>query len=236
MKIIADLHTHTLVCGHAYSTITEVINEACEQQLEAIGHTEHGPGYPGSVTSTYFKTYRDIPRKVKNTKVLCGIEANLMDTSGKIDLAPDILKNMDIVIVSCHRECIQPGASVAEMMNAWEKIMQIPTVDIIGHPDNPIYAVDPEALAQMAAYYNKALELNNSSPHARPGSEELCRQIIMAAKKYKASLSIGSDAHYHKKVGRFDYVIELIKKYDIPEELIINSSLSKLEEFLKSHR
>ena len=36
------------------------------------------------------------------------------------------------------------------MMNVWEKIMQIPTVDIIGHPDDPIYPINPDLLAQMA--------------------------------------------------------------------------------------
>lgn len=68
--------------------------------------------------------------------------------------------------------------------------MQIPTVDIIGHPDNPIYPVNVDLLAQMAAYYNKAIEINNSSPLARPGSEDLCKQIIMAAKKHNTYISI----------------------------------------------
>lgn len=159
-----------------------------------------------------------------------------MDTSGTIDFTLDQLKKLDIVIVSCHKECIVPGADLNEMMNVWEKIMQIPTVDIIGHPDNPIYPVNADLLAQMAAYYNKAIEINNSSPLARPGSEDLCKQIIMAAKKHNTYISIGSDAHYHKKIGQFDYAQDLISKYDIPEDLIINTSLFKIEEFLNSHR
>ena len=236
MNIVADLHTHTLACGHAYSTLTEVIQEASDKGLKAVGLTEHGPGYPGSVKWAYFNTYRDIPRTFKDTKILCGAEVNIMDTSGTIDFTLDQLKKLDIVIVSCHKECIVPGADLNEMMNVWEKIMQIPTVDIIGHPDNPIYPVNADLLAQMAAYYNKAIEINNSSPLARPGSEDLCKQIIMAAKKHNTYIIIGSDAHYHKKIGQFDYAQDLISKYDIPEDLIINTSLFKIEEFLNSHR
>ena len=68
MNIVADLHTHTLACGHAYSTLTEVIQEASDKGLKAVGLTEHGPGYPGSVKWAYFNTYRDIPRTFKDTK------------------------------------------------------------------------------------------------------------------------------------------------------------------------
>ena len=38
------------------------------------------------------------------------------------------------------------------------------------------------------------------------------------------------------KIGQFDYAQDLISKYDIPEDLIINTSLFKIEEFLNSHR
>lgn len=236
MKIIADLHTHTLACGHAFSTVTEVINEASNIGLEVVALTEHGPGYPGSVKWAYFNTYRDIPRQYKNTTVLCGAEANIMDKYGNIDFTVEQLKKLDIVIVSCHKESFPIGSTVDEMMIAWENVMKIKQIDIIGHPDNPLYPVDPDQLAFLAKKYNKALEINNSSPQARPNSEELCKNIIKGALKYQTLISIGSDAHYHKKVGVFDYAENLIKKYDIPEHLIINTSKNRLEEFLKYHK
>ena len=44
------------------------------------------------------------------TAVFGGAEVNIMDTSGTIDFTLDQLKKLDIVIVSCHKECIVPGA------------------------------------------------------------------------------------------------------------------------------
>ena len=35
MNIVADLHTHTLACGHAYSTLTEVIQEASDKGIKS---------------------------------------------------------------------------------------------------------------------------------------------------------------------------------------------------------
>ena len=36
MKIELDTHTHTLASGHAYNTITEMIDAAVEKGLEAV--------------------------------------------------------------------------------------------------------------------------------------------------------------------------------------------------------
>ena len=95
----------------------------------------------------------------------------------------------------------------------------------MGHPDNPLYPIEAELLAREASRLDKALEINNSSPAARPGSEPICRELLLAAKKYKTLLSVGSDAHYHLKVGCFDYSLGLLQEMEIPEEQVVNSSM-----------
>ena len=58
----------------------------------------------------------------------------------------------------------------------------------------------------------------------------------LAAKKYKTLLSVGSDAHYHLKVGCFDYSLGLLQEMEIPEEQVVNSSMERLNQFLSRHR
>ena len=48
MKIKADLHTHTLSSGHAYSTIDEMAKGAQKRGLNLIAITDHGPAMPGA--------------------------------------------------------------------------------------------------------------------------------------------------------------------------------------------
>ena len=43
MKALIDLHTHTLVSGHAYSTIKENVEAANLAGLKYIGLSEHAP-------------------------------------------------------------------------------------------------------------------------------------------------------------------------------------------------
>lgn len=40
MKIIADTHTHTIACGHVYSTLSENVVQAKARGLKYICHTE----------------------------------------------------------------------------------------------------------------------------------------------------------------------------------------------------
>ena len=48
MKALIDLHTHTLVSGHAYSTIKENVKAAKLAGLKYIGLSEHAPNMPAS--------------------------------------------------------------------------------------------------------------------------------------------------------------------------------------------
>ncbi len=234
INLIADLHTHSIACGHAFSTVTEVMQEAADQGLQAIGLTEHGIGYPGSVGWAYFNTYRDLPREFKGVRVYCGTEANFMKLDGTLDFTDEQLSKLDIVIASCHSDC-SPTGTPEEVTAMYIAAMKNPYVDIIGHPDGPKYPIIPEMLAKAAAENNKALEINDSSPDARPGSEPICRELLKAIKKYGTLISIDSDAHYHKRLGHFDYALRMVEEAGIPESQIINASFDRLQAFLDSH-
>jgi hypothetical protein len=40
---LLDVHTHTIVSGHAFSTVNEMVAEAKSKGLKVYGITEHGP-------------------------------------------------------------------------------------------------------------------------------------------------------------------------------------------------
>lgn len=41
MKLLFDLHTHTVASGHAFSTLKENIEEAAAKELKAMGTSDH---------------------------------------------------------------------------------------------------------------------------------------------------------------------------------------------------
>ena len=55
MKLIADLHTHTIASTHAYATVTEMACEASKLGLFAIAITDHARTMPGAPGPYYFE-------------------------------------------------------------------------------------------------------------------------------------------------------------------------------------
>lgn len=232
LNLIADLHCHTIASGHAYSTIQELIAAAQKKELEVIAITDHGISMNGSPDSYYFRNMASFPSIIDGVRVLKGIEANIIDFEGNTDMPEKTLELLDIVIASLHDICIEPG-TIKQNTNALIKALENPNIDVIGHPDNPIFEFDLDEVVAAAKQYGKLLEMNNKSFYVRKGSEKYTKNIALAAKKYGTKICCGSDAHSSFEVGSFDIIKKIIIDCDIPEEIIINTSKEKILNHLK---
>ena len=159
---VLDLHTHTVVSGHAYCSLREMAKAASEKGLEVLGITEHAPAMPGTCHKYYFENLKIVPREMYGIQLLLGSEVNILDAQGTVDLAQRTLERMDVVIASLHMPCMKPGSKL-ENTESYLNVMKNPYVNIIGHPDDGKYEFDYEALVQGAKEYGKVLELNNHS-------------------------------------------------------------------------
>lgn len=234
MKIVVDSHTHTLASGHAYSTVQEVVKEASANGIEMLAITDHGPAMHGTHVF-YFSNLKTIPPVLYGVKVLTGVEANIMDYSGTIDLPDCYLKRLNFVIASLHDICIEPS-TVEEHTNALISVLRNPLVDTIGHPGNPMFQVDIDRVVAAAKEYGKPIEINNHSFDARSGSEKNCREFISKCMQLGVEFVCGSDAHISFDVGKFEKVKKLFEECAVPEELILNSSVERFENYLQRKR
>ena len=233
MLDLLDVHTHTIASVHAYSTLREMITAAKEKGLSLIGISDHAPSMPGAFHEFYFCNFKVIRRDAYGIDLIMGVELNIIDFAGSTDLRQEFLDRMDYAIASLHDPCIRPGTreqNTAALIGA----MKNPKVKIIGHPDNPKYPVDFDALAKAAKENHVLLECNNSSyaPGSRQGSRELAGELLAACKKHGTMVIMGSDAHIDLDVGNHTCAQELIKKYQFPEELVINSRPELLKDWI----
>ena len=135
MNIYFDMHTHTVASGHAFSTFKENVEEAAGKGLFALGMSDHAPAMPGSAPSIYFSNFKCFRQEVMGVRIFTGVEANIMDFNGNLDLDETVLRKMDYVIASLHIPCIKPGTP-KENTDALIGAMKNPYVKIIGHPDD----------------------------------------------------------------------------------------------------
>lgn len=232
MTYVMDMHTHTIASGHAYSTLQENIAAAKERGLKFLGLSEHGPAVAGGPSTLYFQNYKIIPREYGDLRLFCGIEVNITDYEGHLDLDDFTMSRMDYCIASMHTMIVTPG-SARENTQAAIHAMENPLVKILGHPDDSRYPMDYEELVRAAAQLHVALEVNNSSLHplsSRQGARENICTMLEACKRYGVSVILGTDSHICSAVGDFTQADALLREVDFPRELIVNTDPGRIGE------
>ena len=235
MKLVVDTHTHTLSSGHSYSTLRENAIEAGLNGIEAIAMTDHGPSLLGASTLMHFWNLKVIPEFMHGVRIIKGAEANIVDYAGGLDIPNELLAMLEFVNASFHDITITPG-TVEEHTEGMISVLKNPFVDAVAHPGNPIFQVDIDRVVRTAAEYNKLIEINNSSFKVRKGCEANCMEFVEKCKKFGVRITCGSDAHICYDIGKFDNILHILKEAEMPEELVICTSLQKMEGYLKERK
>lgn len=234
MLDFVDLHTHTIASGHAYNTRNEMVAAAEAKGLKVFAVTEHAPAMPGSCHEMYFMNYRVLPRTYKDMAVLYGVELNILDYAGTVDLPDYLLMEMDVVLASIHTPCYTSG-TVKENTDAYLGAMKNPYINIIAHPDDARFPIDYETFVKAARDCHKILEVNNASlsPMSfRQNAEEAYKEMLQLCNIYRVPVLMDSDAHVDVLVGDHTYAMRLLEQEGFPEELIINANPRMLEDYL----
>jgi len=234
MKLLFDLHTHTLPSGHAYSTIDEMAKEAAAKGLDLLGISEHAPAMPGTCGIYYFQNLKVVPRRKHGVDLMLGSELNIIDYQGNVDMDIRTMKEMDINIAGFHLPCIEPG-TIEQNTSAVIGAIKNPYINIIGHPDDSRYPLDYEAVVCAAKEHHTLLELNNASLNPdgfRLNTYENDTTMLKLCKKHAVPIVISSDSHVSNDVGAIYYAMEIIHDVEFPEELIVNTKRSLLFEAL----
>jgi len=228
MKSCLDTHVHSIASGHAYSTITECVRAAAEKGLSLIAITDHAPGMPDTAVMSHFANLHALPREMFGVTLLRGVELNIIDYNGIVDMAEGQYKRLDVRIASLHVPCIKAG-TIAENTNAVIGAMRNPLVQVIGHLGDPAYPIDMERVLDAAQETGTFIEINNLSldPNyrTRQGGEHIVRTLAEGCLKRGLPVIMGSDAHVHTSVGEHSCAAAMLEKIGFPEELLLNSSV-----------
>lgn len=234
MKIVADLHTHTNACTHAFSTITEMVQAAAEKGLYAIAITDHGRTMDGAPGAYYFESLPVIPKELFGVRVLKGMEANIIDYNGTLDASDKLLSSLDFIVASMHSITLFEKPSVEKCTQAYLSVCDNKNVHVIGHSGSPYYAYDYETVIRRCAQTSTLIEINNSTFSGfRRDSIPNCKKIAQLCKQYCARIVVNTDAHFSTKVGDVPFALKMLEEIDFPSELVVNSSVENLKEYFR---
>lgn len=231
--ISLDLHTHTIVSGHAFSTLQEMVSEAQRRELSLFGITEHAASIPGACHPLYFNNVHVVPREWKYTKsdgseavmrLLMGVELNILDCKGTLDYEPFFHRLLDLRIAGIHSLCFEHGTKDEETAGMIAAIRN-PLVQIISHPGDGTANLLFEPVVLAAKESGTILEINNASLKPARGKTvaiENNKELLRLCKKYEMPVILGSDAHITFDIANYEHLYPLLNETEFPDELIIN--------------
>lgn len=234
---LSDMHTHSIASGHGTTcTISDMAKQAAARGLKLLGITDHGPATLAAGTPSYFRSLTFSPRKRFGVELFYGIELNILDTDGTVDLEESLLSRLDYAIASMHAQNYR-SKTPEENTRAYLNVMKNPHVKILGHCDNPHYPVDYEALAACAKQQQVIFEINEASlaPYGYRGDTRTNnREILRCCRKYQVPVLLSSDSHGSEHIGDFTFAEEFVHEAMFPEELILNNQIPRLKVFLQT--
>ena len=237
MQILADYHTHTKY-SHGKGTIEENVLEAISKGIKTIGISDHGYKHLtyGIKLNDIYKMREEIDKlneKYSNIKVLLGMECNILDNRGNIDINDKIIENCDYIMAGyhfastptslksmlnhCNNYMIKNDKSKDYNTEAIINAMKNNNIFIITHPGDKgdVYI---EEIAKVAKDTDTRLEINSS--HGFLNSSQLVK-----IKDIGNKFIIGSDAHIPQNVGNFDLAMKIIKEARLDTSLVENIKL-----------
>lgn len=257
MALLTDYHTHTKFSrhGHGKGTIEDNVRSAYEKGLSQIAITDHGFNQ-----KLYGVRRKDIPtvkEDIENAKemypidVLLGVEANIISSNGDIDILPEDMENLDILLCGFHRLVKAPTRReqmkfvfkniMCEIFhhtsrkqrekntNAYINAMRKYDIDILTHL-NHVCKVDVEKVARVAKETNTYIELNGK----RLGMSD---KEILKCLEIGCKFVINSDAHSPSRVGECHLGLEAALRLRIPDSAIANyNQLPKLKKEKRTKR
>lgn len=234
---LLDVHTHTIVSGHAFSTISEMVAQAQKIGLQILGITEHAPHLPGTCSYIYFRNYHVVPRQWGSLRLLLGAEFNILDTEGHLDEDEGYYKCLDLRIAGIHSLCWQ-GGTREENTRGMIAAIKNPWIHIISHPGDGVAELDFEPIVLAAKEANTLLEINNST--LEPCRGKLAKaipnnlEILRLCKKYDVPVILGSDAHIFFDIANYRNLFPLLEQTEFPSSLIVNTQPEYFLDFINT--
>lgn len=224
----SDLHVHSTFSDGA-STVEENVASAAGHGMHTLGLVDHVRR-----STEWVPSFVEVVRALEGTaglRILCGVEAKILDVEGTIDMPVD-MPTLDYVLVADHQLPRPEGpmhpADARDRLS--EGTLRADTVieDLVEATVNGMGCYDRVILAHLFSILPKCGLDEDQVP------DDLVRRIGQAAReasvvievnekwtcpskrvvdllaRTRVDLTLSTDAHHETRVGRYSYVTETV--------------------------
>lgn len=215
-KMTYDIHTHT-VYSHGKGDIEDNVKAALKKGLRKVGISDHGPGHIlyGIKRSDLMSMREEIDRLktiYPQIEILLGVEANIMNADGSLDIRQSDLDLLDYMIAGYHYGVFgsTPVRAVVCHVSNFIKLgfakkanteriiaaLYNNNIRVLTHPGDK-GPVDIHEIAKACRDTETLMEISTWHPHMTVDEIRLCADTDVG-------FIISSDAHTPERVGSFE--------------------------------
>jgi DNA polymerase (family 10) len=233
--LLGDLHVHT-DWSDGTAAISAMALAAGERGLRYIAICDHSRrltiahGLDANRLARQRAAIADLERDQRAAEVLSGIEVDIL-SDGALDLPPDVLAPLDLVVAAVHSGFALPRARQTERIL---RALEQPRLDVLAHPlgrlidEREPYDVDMAAVIRKCAERQVALELN-----AHPERLDLLDTWCRVARDAGVPIAINSDAHTIIDFDNLRFGIGQARRGWLEKRDVLNTrSLAQLRQWL----
>ncbi len=225
MIVKHDFHIHTHYSDGA-SSPAKMVEAGFEKGLKAVAITDHGPEIHVGIKKGEIEQMIEDVSLVKNDAsipVILGIEANILGSSGQIDISRNVLQKLDIVSAGVHdMGSYMTSAELArEYFERVINCLEREKIDVLTHPfwyhEDLSKYYDKEELeyfAEIAVETDTAVELNEKYQVPK-------KELLILFLESGVDFCLGSDAHKEGEVGWFRWGLKTLKSLGVGKEQLI---------------
>jgi DNA polymerase (family 10) len=225
-----DLHMHT-TASDGHNSILEMAEAALAVGYKYIAITDHSKilamtgGLDEKRALEHIENIQEVDRRMEGRiRVFTGIEVDIL-ADGALDMDDEVLAQMDVVIASVHTRFEQ---SREEMTARVIRAIENPNVRVLGHPTGRLLLRREPFAMDMGAVLRRASELGVAVEHnAAPERLDLNDRDLRLAKELGCRITINSDSHDARNLGKMDYGIRQLRRAWLGPTDVLNTLEAK---------
>jgi DNA polymerase (family 10) len=223
-----DLHSHTTE-SDGRDSLEAMAEAARERGLRYLAVTDHSRSVPSPTRGTgmdearclaHIARIRAAQQRLPGIRLLAGVEVDILP-DGRLDMADEVLAQLDVVVASLHSRLNMERAEMTErVLHAFRN----PHLDIWGHPlarlllKREAVSIDLERVLTEAVRRGIALEIN-----AHPDRLDLPEHLLRAAAHSGVRFVISTDSHSTQQLDYLTYGVGQARRGWLGPDAILNT-------------
>ncbi len=232
-----DLHIHSIRSQCGTMTYGEIVGRARGLGMRSVAITDHALAF-GVDRFQFHILVKRFPDVVDGVRVYKGIELNVVDADGTVDMPFELLGHFDYVALGMHpvEGCYRGEDSAANTDALLAALERHPWVDSVVHPTQRTHPLRFSRLLPEMARLGIAFEVNDCGHRYGKADPSRTAEVLGRAVLAGVPLLTNSDAHVFHEVGGDDAIREVFERADLDPDIALNADTDALEAFLDQGR